>query len=201
MADLIEWSIAKSALGGQNQSGDTFLVKELPKGALLAVVDGLGHGDEAAVVAKSAADIIDAHAGQGVLPLLRRCHQGLRDTRGVVASVAWLNASPEEMTWAGVGNVEGLLVRKNREARPSAESLLLRPGVLGDQMPVLQAALVPLMEGDTIVLATDGIRPDFGKEVKPDWPPQKIAAQILSQCAKGNDDALVLVARYKGPNR
>lgn len=201
MADLVEWGIAKNTLGGQTQSGDSFLVKELPNGTLLAVIDGLGHGDEAAAVAKSAAGIIDAQAGQGVLPLLRRCHQGLRETRGAVASVAWLNASPEEMTWAGVGNVEGLLVRKNREARPPAESLLLRPGVLGDQLPVLHASLVPLMAGDTIVLATDGIRPDFGKEVKPDWPPQKIAAHILSQFAKNNDDALVLVARYKGSSR
>jgi hypothetical protein len=48
------------------------------------------------------------------------------------------------------------------------------------------------------VLASDGIRNDFGSEVPLEWEPQAIADWLLSRYGKTTDDALVLVARYLG---
>jgi serine/threonine protein phosphatase PrpC len=185
-------------MGGESKSGDSFLVKDLPEGCMMAVIDGLGHGEEAASAAKKGSDVIEKHAREGIIPLIRRCHDALRDTRGVVMSAAWVSAREESLVWAGVGNVEGLLLRSQPDVRPPRESLLLRAGVVGHNLPALHAGILPLMKGDVIILVTDGVRGDFRREVRVDQPPQQLATQLLANYSNGHDDALVLVARYIG---
>jgi hypothetical protein len=193
-----DWGVATVTLKGQSKSGDAFLVKELPDGFLVAVIDGLGHGEEAAVAASKGAEVIAAHAGEGLIPLIRLCHEALRDTRGAVLSAVWVSARDGSLAWAGVGNVEGVLFRRDAEARPACETLLLRGGVVGHHLPALQAAVLPLVEGDTIVLATDGVRGDFRTEKRIQQPPQQLAAHLLARYSHGRDDGLVLVGRYRG---
>jgi hypothetical protein len=55
----LEWSHAARALPGQHEIGDACWVLETPALVRLAVVDGLGHGPEAA---KAAAVALDASA-------------------------------------------------------------------------------------------------------------------------------------------
>lgn len=195
---LIEWAVAHAPLGDPDNSGDCYLVKPFPHGVLVAVLDGLGHGPEAASVAKIAAQVLESNAQDSVISLLKRCHEALRGTRGAVMSLASLNALDGSTTWIGIGNVEGLLLRLDSNIKPNKESLLLRRGLLGDQLPALRASIVPLMIGDTLIFATDGIQSGFQEGIKLDNPPQQIAAGILNQYSKGNDDALVLVVRYVG---
>src|SRR2546429_452128 len=52
---VIEWAVAELVLPGQTESGDRCLVTAPSEGGLVAVVDGLGHGAEAAGAAKAAA--------------------------------------------------------------------------------------------------------------------------------------------------
>jgi negative regulator of sigma-B (phosphoserine phosphatase) len=195
---LIEWDIAQLTLEGQEKSGDRYFVKPLAHSVLVAVLDGLGHGDEAAAAAQVAVDTLEANSQHSVISLLRRCHEALRKTRGVVMSVALLNGLEGTITWAGVGNVEGVLMRANLAKKPRRESLLLRAGVLGGQLPEPHASIIPVMSGDTLILVTDGIRRGFDEEVTLRHRPKEIATHILSEHAKGSDDALVLVARYLG---
>jgi negative regulator of sigma-B (phosphoserine phosphatase) len=54
---MLDWAWAGAALEG-DESGDACLVAPLPHGALLAVIDGLGHGPEAAVAAREATSLL-----------------------------------------------------------------------------------------------------------------------------------------------
>ena len=195
---LIDWGVATLALPGQAESGDRGVVKPFPNGVLVAVVDGLGHGQEAAAAAKIAAEKVERYAHESVITLLRRCHERLKATRGVVMSLVSFNARNATLTWLGVGNVEGVLLRANVNARPARESLLLRGGVVGYQLPPLRTSVLPVTRGDTLIFATDGIRDGFAEGLPLSDPPQHIADRILVQHGKGTDDALVLVARYVG---
>ncbi len=196
---LIEWGVATAALPGQAGSGDECLVKSFPNGVLVAAIDGLGHGEEAAAAARIAASRLDAYAHESVIVLVKRCHTSLLRTRGAVMSVASFNARDETMTWLGVGNVEGVLLGADAGGRPRREVLLLRGGVVGGQLPPLHASLVPVMRGDTLIFATDGVRSGFPDDLVLADPPQQMADRILARHGKGTDDALVLVARYLGP--
>lgn len=195
---LLEWGVAALAMPGQEESGDRYLVKEFRQGGLLAVVDGLGHGAEAARAAMSAIRTLDNNAHESVISLVRRCHESLRGTRGAVMSIASFNKLDETVTFLGVGNVESMLLRADVNARPGYESPILRGGVVGGQLPPLRASVIPISRGDTMILVSDGIESGFAHQLPLSSPPQQIADHILKQHNKGTDDALALVARYVG---
>jgi negative regulator of sigma-B (phosphoserine phosphatase) len=198
-ARLIDWAVVGSILPGQTESGDHHLVRASPDGALVAVVDGLGHGVEAAEAARAAVRAVERYRAQPMITLIKNCHAALYATRGVVMSVASFNARDETLTWIGVGNVEGLLLRAQGTTTPRRESLLLRGGVVGGRLPALSAAIVPVMRGDTLIFATDGVRNDFAlAPLASAEAPQRLADHILADWARGNDDALVLVGRWLG---
>jgi len=201
---MIEWGVAAAPLAGETESGDLHLVKPAGRGMLVAAVDGLGHGAEAAAAARTAVAVLDRHAEEFVLPLVRRCHKALHGKRGVVLSLAYLDGVKQSMTWLSVGNVEGVLLYTDqtvRPARPARAALLPRGGIVGSELPQLRAELVPIAAGDILIFATDGIREGFAEDLPTDPGPQQLADQILARYGKGTDDALVLVARYLGDGR
>src|SRR5947207_903859 len=108
---LLDWGVAVAALPGEGACGDLHLVQPFANGVLVAVVDGVGHGVEAAAAAAVAVATLQARAHEDVAQLLRRCHEALRPTRGAALTVASFNAADGTMTWAGVGSVEGVLFR------------------------------------------------------------------------------------------
>jgi phosphoserine phosphatase RsbX len=194
----IEWGVAAQALPGQKETGDRHAAVQFDGGAMIAVVDGLGHGAEAAVAARIATEVLEQNATESVIALVRLCHEKLKPTRGVVMSLASFNAGDSTVTWLGVGNVEGVLLHRDAYGTVNQEVLPLRGGVVGDQLPPLVASIVPVSKGDTLIFTTDGIRLGFADGLKADSA-QATADAVLARFARGTDDALVLVARYTGP--
>ncbi len=197
---MVEYGVAKYVLPGQGESGDHHLVCCNRNGILIAAIDGIGHGEEAASVSKTAATLIRGSADEPIISLVERCHEKLRSTRGVVLSLAFVDPEHGMMTWLGVGNVQGVLMRSDAKNGNAQESLLLRAGVIGSQLPALQATVLPIAKGDTLFFATDGIRSDFPTTLSARENPQRAADRILEQYRSGNDDALVLVTRIMGIN-
>src|SRR5947207_12022622 len=198
LTPCIEWGVATQPLPGQSVSGDLHLVEPFAHGALVAVVDGLGHGGEASAAAGIAIEFLKGNASQSVTGLVQRCHEALLQTRGAVITLASFNTLESTMSWLGVGNVAGLLLRADRKATPACESALLRGGVVGYQLPALRASVLAVSAGDLLILASDGIRGGFEQCVIAANKPQQNADRIMSQYSKGTDDALALVARYLG---
>jgi phosphoserine phosphatase RsbX len=188
---MIAVGLATAALAGQASSGDRGVVLTFPHGAMVAVIDGLGHGSEACEAADAAVKALATDPASPVDELVRRCHASMRRTRGAVMTVA--SFAPGSMTWVGVGNVEGLLVRNT-----SIEAVAMRGGIVGYQLPHLVPRRLPVSHGDTLVLATDGIRHGFRAEVNTGRDPQVIADAILANWSKTTDDACVAIARYVG---
>jgi phosphoserine phosphatase RsbX len=195
---MVEYGVAKFILPGQGESGDHHLVCCNRNGVLVAAIDGIGHGEEAASVARSARALLKSSADEPIISLVERCHERLRGTRGAVLSLASIDPEHGMMTWLGVGNVQGVLMRSNAKNGNAQESLLLRAGVVGSQLPSLQATVIPIARGDTIFFATDGVRSDFSDALSARENPQRAADRILRQYRSGNDDALVLAARLTG---
>ena len=198
MSNLVEWGFASRPLVVDGESGDALWVRVGPTSAIIAVVDGVGHGPAAAVAARRAVELIAAGEGEDPVRAMQRCHEGLRETRGVALSVAWFDAEQGRMSWMGVGSVQGMLLRANPRAVSPRESLMLRGGVLGRQLPVLHASVVAVAPGDRLVFATDGVRSTFAPEWNADEPTQTLADRILNEHGTGADDALVVAVRYRG---
>lgn len=198
IGDSVESASAVFTLPGQTESGDRCLVMPIPGGNLVAVVDGLGHGHEAAVAAERAISSIQSHASGHLPEVAKHCHAPLNGTRGAVMNLAALDARNGTMAWLGIGNVEGRLLLRTSASGYEQQHLLLRPGVVGQKLPKLQASVTRIGRGDLLIFATDGISPDFSDDIAIDAPVGDIAEDIVNNHCKSTDDALALVVRYLG---
>ena len=195
----VTWSILHLALPGQAESGDRYYVKAFDDRVLLAAIDGLGHGDEAAMASKKAIRVLDEHASKtdSLMDLIKRCHEDLKDTRGAVMNIASFNLKKATMLWIGIGNVHGLFFHREKgEIHPSQVTIIQRGGIVGFRLPVLQVTMMPLKFGDTLIFTTDGFKNDYADDLFLQGSTEQIAEYISNGYAKNNDDALILVARY-----
>lgn len=194
----VEMGVASLPLPGQSICGDLHVYKSVPNGVMIAALDGIGHGDDAASASRIACEVLGAHAEEPLIVAVQQCHEKLRGTRGVVMSIASFDVRHNLMTWLGVGNLEGVLLHNPAVSPPAEETLLLRAGVVGGHLPPLQSAVLPVFSGDTLVFTTDGIAPGFSYDIARTQQPQKAAESILARHFKATDDALVVVVRYLG---
>ena len=195
---LVDYGVATAALDHESGSGDQYLVHSFDQGILLALVDGLGHGAAAANAAGIAVQTLKHYASEPVVALTQRCHRALQRSRGVAMSLARIDTNDSSISWIGIGNVSGLVVRADHSRLPKRQSLMMRAGVVGHTLPTLKPSVVPIDPGDLLIFITDGVALDFSDEIRISDSPQQIADRILGAHHKGTDDATALVVRFQG---
>jgi phosphoserine phosphatase RsbX len=195
----VEWAVAFRSRDGEARCGDLAVVALLPDGVLVAGIDGVGHGVEAARAAQLAAEVVRQSPGADLERLVQRCHAVLRGTRGAAISLAFVSPAEHGMTWLGVGNVEGRVLGSDPAATGPKGSLALSSGVPGHELPPVKPATLPIEPGDVLLLATDGIHRAFADAPDVSGSPRAISERILARHWKAPDDALVLAVRYLGP--
>jgi phosphoserine phosphatase RsbX len=195
--ERLELGVAERALPGERRSGDRAVMVAYEGGALVAAIDGLGHGGDAADAADAAARVLTEHPDEDPEWLLHRCHRALTRTRGAVMTLAWFDLADEALSWTGVGNVEGRLVHAAAGPQAPTHGALTKGGVVGYNMPSIRVTGTDLEDGDVMVLATDGIDSGFARAIGEGGSAQEIADRILAAHGKPSDDALVVVVRYR----
>jgi phosphoserine phosphatase RsbX len=194
---LLDFGIAGRAARGEAESGDVPVVAIGTQAVLVAAVDGLGRGFEAAHVAAAAVRALEQFNDEPLEVVVQRCHARLLGSRGVALSLASFRDDEATMSWLGVGNVAGRLFRAGRIDDHADEFIVNFGGIVGDELPAFHAATVSLSAGDLLVFATDGIDPEFGGRFERSGTAQEIADRLLREHRRGSDDALVVVARYR----
>lgn len=201
-ASCLDWGTAARPMAGETDNGDQAILVDLDDGALVAAVDGLGHGPEAALAATRALAVVGGHAGTPSAAIdldavVTTTHDQLARTRGVAMTIAALGCAGR-LHWLGVGNVEAHVLRADGPRARRVASAVLYGGVVGYRLPRVRVSTVQLDPGDVVVMATDGIDVDFTDHVVLADPPQRMAERLLDRCARPNDDALVAAVRYVG---
>jgi hypothetical protein len=195
---VIEIGIAERTLPGQSESGDRCVVKLYENHAMVGVIDGLGHGEEAARAAAAAAEVLETFGHEPVAMLLARCHERLRDTRGAAITLIAFDTAGPRLEWTGAGNVAAVLVQRDPSGDPFCTELLVRSGVAGVTLSSTAASSVGVARGDIVALATDGVRPGFTDGIKGTESLQPLAERLLDQHQTAHDDALLAVVRVQG---
>jgi negative regulator of sigma-B (phosphoserine phosphatase) len=192
----VAWGAATLALPGETECGDRHVVEAFEGGAMVALIDALGHGPEAARVAAVAAQTLAQHSREGPAALIQRCHAGLRGTRGAAVSLASYDAARGTLTWLGIGNVGGVLVSADPQRQPRLRDLLRHGGVVGDRLPELNPSVLPVAPGDALILTTDGVAHYYERDLPAAIDPE-LADRMLARFARRTDDAAVLVVCLK----
>ncbi len=192
----LSYGIAAGALQGYLESGDQYLIKAFPNAVLIAVADGVGHGQEAAYAAKQAMRVLRESQNKSLIDLLNACHKELKKTRGAAVFAALIQSN-YQVSWLGIGNVAAIHWRREAEDKSKIEEFLSQGGVVGLELPSLRISQFMACPGDTLIFATDGISNQFVSIAPMTYAlPQTIADHIFKRFRNPNDDALVLVTRW-----
>ena len=178
---------------GEKLNGDCYVVNHIsPTKTVAAVIDGLGHGKEAHLASQLAREQIVLKANQPVDMLLQHMNAGTRGTRGLVASIVSIDTDNNKMQFSGIGNIEGFIVSSNEK-----KNLLSYGGIIGHNMRTPRVFEYSFSPGDYICLSSDGITSRWRHEDF-NWKehPQSIAENLITNYARNNDDATILIIRY-----
>lgn len=182
---------AARSFPGESVSGDAWRVDRDGQRCRIAVVDGLGHGHQAAIAAHAAMETLAANPGLDPAAALAICHQAPRPTRGAALAIVSVDMKAQRLTFAGIGNVEARVLSSGVEKRLSSVR-----GILGSVFPRIIPEERPLENGWRLVMHTDGVRArfritDLTNELA---TPQEVAGAILTNWGREADDATVVVA-------
>ena len=181
---------------GYKVNGDAYVVRfSRTEGAVAAVIDGLGHGVEAHEAAQAACDLIEANAQLELPALFQALHQRLRRTRGAVIAAAHIDLQAAQLTFLGVGNIEGVLLGPQ-----GAQQLVCTGGIVGHTMRTPRPFVHPWSSESLLLLCSDGIRSGWRTELGPSLTashPDGLVNVIIGGYARETDDATVLGIRQR----
>jgi anti-sigma regulatory factor (Ser/Thr protein kinase) len=173
--------------------GDSMAWELNPDRCIVLVVDGLGHGLQAAEAADEAVRIFRLYSGQPPADIMSRLHDALKKTRGAAAAVAEIRPQTGTLTYAGVGNIAGSIL-----SNTLSRSLISHNGTLGHVMARVQEFKVAWPRDGILIMHSDGLqsRWDLSKYsgilAK---QPALIAGVLLRDFRRERDDASVLVMK------
>jgi anti-sigma regulatory factor (Ser/Thr protein kinase) len=183
---------------GEQANGDGWAVACRGSTCTAMVVDGLGHGPEAARAAAAALDVFEREAGPDLDAIVRRANQEMRATRGGALSLCHIDAQAERALFCGLGNVEGRIC-----SGETSVGLAPRHGTAGMNIETPRLAVRELSwtPGSLLVLHSDGIRSQAELGRRHDLRGRDvavIAGVIHRDGERGRDDATVLVVQDRG---
>jgi serine phosphatase RsbU (regulator of sigma subunit) len=190
---LVEVAGASRPYPGESANGDAWTVAWPHGGCRIAVIDGLGHGPEAAKAARAAVDALEAHPELDPVHALALCDRALAGTRGAAISIAAIDPAHTRLTYVGIGNVEAQLWQPSGAQRPIAYR-----GIVGAAHRTVRAFELALTVEWVLLLHTDGVSArlnlaDYVEQARDDLP--AVAQAVLARWGRARDDATVVVAR------
>ena len=173
-------------------SGDVATLRWVGERVVLVVVDGLGHGSNAAVIARRAEASLSMSSTAHVPAVVAELHEALLPTDGAAVAVTVLDPAERSFEAAAVGNVRVRVIGK------TDQRLDWSAGTVGTEYRNPTVASGSLDDG-TLVMYSDGVADHFELS---DYPgirsdsPEIVSRIIVERFGKEHDDASCVVARY-----
>ena len=191
----LEFGTATRAYPTMPVNGDTFVIERWGTSALVAVIDGLGHGHYAHRAAQAARQYIETHVDQPLDAIFRGVGRTCRATRGVVMALVRFDFAGNDIrfSFASVGNIETRVF-----GGPSRQQFIVPRGIVGGNAPHPRVTEHRWDPGTVLVLHSDGVTSHWGLADFPDLlreSPETMAPRLLRRLAKDNDDATIVVIR------
>jgi anti-sigma regulatory factor (Ser/Thr protein kinase) len=189
----IQVGVVSEPIRGEEVCGDGWYARDSPSGALLMVVDGLGHGPFASEAAREAERVAASSEETSLKGILTDVNDALKKTRGAAGAVARIDLERGLLTFAGIGNVCAAIVSKG-----VGRGLTSHNGTLGHTMERIQEFTYPWSPESILVMHSDGLVSRWELERYPGvWnkPASVIAALLHRDFVRGRDDVTVLVAK------
>ena len=189
----IEFGVVNLPMPGQEISGDGWGVEDLQDKYICTVVDGLGHGPDAAIAARAALATAKEYRDKTPAEMIERAHGSLRSTRGAAMAVAAVDLAANIVCYCAVGNISTTIVHKEQ-----IRHLVSLNGIVGQEARKITEFTYPWSRESLLVMHSDGLTARWDLKAYPalvQRDPALIAGVLYRDLSRGRDDATVLVAR------
>ena len=176
---------------GESLCGDLWSVLAGDKHVTIVVADGLGHGPGAHEAARAVIEAVPRDLEP--LASLDRAHQAVRHTRGAAAALARLESRAQAVSFAGVGNISGLVANGTGQ-----HQMVSMNGTLGHRLQSPRQFRYAWPPDSIVVLFSDGLTSHWSLDRYPGLArrhPALIAAVLYRDHSRRRDDVTVVVAR------
>jgi len=188
------WAALSTPAPGETVCGDTWRIRDIEGGIAIMVADGLGHGPSAADAAEKAAAVFDASDFDSPKTFCERAHEALSGSRGAALAMADVAASGA-MRYAGTGNISGALVQDGK-----SRGLPSQNGTAGVAVRRVQQFDYDWRADGVLVMHSDGLTSRWSLDAYPGIAtrdPAMIAGALHRDCARGRDDATIVVVKRR----
>jgi anti-sigma regulatory factor (Ser/Thr protein kinase) len=181
------------AKAGEQACGDAWAMHRDAAQCTLFMVDGLGHGSEAALAANEAVSQFQRSRTEMPADIVQAVHLAMRHTRGGAVAVASIDFAASTVVYAGLGNIAALLATPGGQLR----RMVSLNGTAGHNARKIQSFEYPCGDG-LLIMHSDGIGSSWTLQAYPGFArlhPMLLAGLLMRDHSRGRDDATVVVAR------
>ncbi len=178
---------------GEDSNGDGYIIRRFEDRQLIAIIDGLGHGEGARAATDAAIASVEENSQATVEVIVRAAHEALRPTRGAVMGLAVIDCANRTVEYSGIGNTDFRVLGGSKPLR-----LISLNGTLGSRLERVKVFKEQLPRAATMILSTDGISDRWDHENYPGLlglDPQLLCGVIMRDYGRPNDDATILCGR------
>ena len=180
---------------GERECGDAWAVWSAGGLTSVFVVDGLGHGREAAHAAAVAVATFRRHAERPAADVMTLVHAALKPTRGAAVALAELDERSGSLRYCAVGNISAAVFRPNGEE----QHLITLPGIVGHVTRRVQTYSYAWPRGSLLVMHSDGVGTHWTLSKYAGLSqrqPGVVAGVIYRDHRRGTDDGTTVVTRH-----
>lgn len=174
--------------------GDGCRVRQINNGVQILFADGLGHGQHAKDAVDKAGDFFLSCDDIEPVAIIRQMHDVVRNTRGLVLTVASFERDTGEWKICGVGNIFTKLY-----SGITSKVYFPYNGTVGLAIPnSMKASTFPIEKNQHLIMCSDGIKTRWELTKYPAILRNHgfiLAAALYKDFSRGTDDASVLVAK------
>jgi len=192
---ILDYGVISLADEGYDQNGDEYLIKAYEGDkVLLAVIDGLGQGHPAHLMATSVKKVLSENFDLPLEELIHLCDKQLKGEKEEYSEVAMSLAriEPSKITYLGIGDTHAYLQKDDLNPLVNFDG---RVG--GRQLRSFHAKEYSVKADDMLILCTDGIQTSLSMDNIPlDYTAQNIANSLFNNYHRAYGDVTVLVVKF-----
>lgn len=187
---VIQTSVYSRPKPGFKSNGDAYFIKRYEDNAIVAVIDGIGHGDKANQASQIALKVLEDRFRDDLEQIVINIHRQSHGSRGCVMGMVRMNREGR-IEYLGVGNIRTQIYTTDMYKR-----LVSFDGLLGSNMRTLRTDRFELTTPCLVVMHSDGVSSfNFDDKRIVYRPIMELAKESFEKYKKSSDDATLLIAR------
>ena len=187
----LAFGISHHSMHEGEPNGDTWRLVYENQQITALMIDGLGHGEDAARAAQAGAVRFAEDPFAELTVQMQSMHQSMMGTRGGAVAIAHYDGVRDHVRYTGIGNIGGSLI-----AAETSRGLTSHPGIVGVQFRSTHIVDHPNAGGQLLIMYSDGLQSRWRLNLYPGLRrrhPALIATLLHRDFCRGRDDVTVLV--------